>query len=130
MARRRSKNQSCNDVDGGVLDRPTRTFHYAEDVIRKFDGRDKTYPITKWIQDIDDNNIFEWTQKQRLLRLYGRLSSEKAFKCWESLKLATSKEFPDAVDAKTIHEMMSAKKKRPNESCIDYMFAIKDLGKN
>lgn len=58
------------------------------------------------------------------------LSSEKAFKCWESLKLATSKEFPDAIDAKTIHEMMSARKKRSNESCIDYMFAIKDLGKN
>ncbi|XP_063895546.1 uncharacterized protein LOC135118196 isoform X2 [Helicoverpa armigera] len=139
MPRNRSKSQSYDDEDCGVLDRPARaTFNYAEDVIRKFDGRDRAYPVTKWIQDIDDNgDIFEWSQTQRLLvarrSLTGTaalwLSSEKTFKCWESLKLAISKEFPDAIDAKTIHEMMSARKKRPNESCIDYMFAMKELGK-
>nr|XP_037872741.1 uncharacterized protein LOC105842320 isoform X2 [Bombyx mori] len=139
MARRRSKSQSFDD-DDSIFDRPTRggMFHLTENIIRKFDGKDKTYAVTKWIQDIEENgDIFEWTPKQRLLvarrSLTGTaalwLNSEKTFPCWDTLKIAISKEFPDTIDAKTIHEMMSAKKKKSNESCIDYMFAMKELGR-
>lgn len=139
MARRRSKSQSFDD-DDSIFDRPTRggMFHLTENIIRKFDGKDKTYAVTKWIQDIEENgDIFEWTPKQRLLvarrSLNGTaalwLNSEKTFPCWDTLKIAISKEFPDTIDAKTIHEMMSAKKKKSNESCIDYMFAMKELGR-
>lgn len=119
------------EARGGML-------HMTEDLIPKFDGQDATYTTSRWIQDINDNgDIFNWTETQKLLvarrSLIGTaalwLRAEKTFKTWEELRVAILKEFTDTVDIKSIHELMTARKKRADESCIDYMFTMKELGK-
>lgn len=57
------------------------------------------------------------------------LRSEKTFKTYEDLKTAISKEFPDSLNVKQVHEIMSTKKKSKEVSCYDYMLEMKALGK-
>ncbi|XP_048487728.1 uncharacterized protein LOC125491009 [Plutella xylostella] len=111
---------------------------YTEELVAKFSGCDQTDSAARWAQEVDDNaEIFGWTELQRLIvgrrSLTGTaalwLRSEKPFKTWEALKTAVTKEFPDTVDSKTIHELMSSRKKKANETCLDYMLLMKELGK-
>lgn len=113
-------------------------LYLTTDLIPKFTGQDKTYPVTRWIQDVEENGeICGWTPLQQLLMARRSLSgtaqlwmeAERPHKTWEELKAALSKEFPDTVDIKAIHELMSQRKKRRDESCIDYMMVMKALGK-
>lgn len=108
------------------------------DLVPKFNGQDKTYTVTRWVQDVDDHaEIFAWSALQQLLvarrALTGTaalwLRAERPHKTWEDLKAALIKEFTDPLDTKTIHEMMSAKKKRSNESCLDFLLVMKELGR-
>lgn len=104
----------------------------------KFSGQDKTQSASRWAHDVDNNGeIFGWSPLQRLIvarrSLTGTaglwLRSEKPFRTLEELKAGLIKEFPDAIDAKTVHEMMSSRKKKPEESCLDYVLVMKELGK-
>lgn len=113
-------------------------LHMTAELIPPFTGQDKTYSVSRWIQDVEDNaEIFGWSTLQQLLiarrSLTGTaalwLRAERPFKSWEDLKNAIAKEFPDTVDMKTIHEMMSARKKKHDEPCLDYMLVMKELGK-
>lgn len=108
------------------------------DSIPKFTGDDMTYSSARWTQDLEDNaEIFGWTPQQKLIiarRCLGGtaelwLRTEKAFKNYEELKTALLKEFPEAVNSKQMHEMMSTRKKRSNESYYQYMLVMKELGK-
>lgn len=117
----------------------SRTMLYlTSELIPKFSGRDKTYPVSRWVLDVEENGeICGWTPLQQLLMARRSLSgtaqlwlqTERPHKTWEELKSALSKEFPDTVDIKAIHELMSQRKKRSDESCIDYMMVMKELGK-
>ncbi|XP_053618796.1 uncharacterized protein LOC128680073 isoform X2 [Plodia interpunctella] len=108
------------------------------DSIPKFTGDDMTYSSARWTQDLEDNaEIFGWTPQQKLIiarRCLGGtaelwLRTEKAFKNYEELKTALLKEFSEAVNSKQMHEMMSTRKKRSNESYYQYMLVMKELGK-
>lgn len=113
-------------------------LHMTADLIPAFSGRDKTYEVTRWIEDVEDHaEIFGWTPLQQLLvarrALTGTaalwLRAERPHKSWLELKAALIKEFTDSMDTKTIHEMMSARKKHRDESCSDYMLVMKELGR-
>ncbi|XP_050563096.1 uncharacterized protein LOC126912844 [Spodoptera frugiperda] len=113
-------------------------LHMTAGLIPNFSGRDDTYSVTRWIEDVESNaEIFEWTPLQQLLiarrALTGTallwLRAERPHKTWEELKAALLKEFPDHVDIKSIYELMSSRKKQPNETCLDYMLIMKELGK-
>ncbi|XP_073958313.1 uncharacterized protein [Choristoneura fumiferana] len=113
-------------------------LHLTEELVPKFSGQDKTYPATKWIQDVEDNaEVFGWTPVQQLLMARRSLTgtaalwlrAERMYKTWDELKASLLKEFPDTIDSKTIHEMMSSRVKKSDESCIDYMLIMKELGK-
>lgn len=106
--------------------------------ITKFSGDDKTVSSTKWAQDLEDNaEIFSWTAQQKLIfarrSLVGTaalwLKSEKTFKSYDELKTAIQKEFPDAVNTKEMHEIMTSRRKRQNESFYEYMLVMKELGR-
>lgn len=106
--------------------------------LNKFSGDDKTYAVSKWLQDIEDNaEIFQWTDQQKLIMARRTLSgttaswlrSEKTFKTFEELKTAIGKEFPSVVNSKEMHEIMAARKKLESESYHQYLLAIKELGK-
>lgn len=109
-----------------------------EESIAKFTGTDKTYSITKWSQDVEDNaEIFGLTPTQTLLvarrSLAGSaalwLRSEKPFATYDSLKTALTNEFPDVINVKEIHELMSKRRLQKNETCYEYMLHMKELGK-
>ncbi|KAL0810481.1 hypothetical protein ABMA28_010610 [Loxostege sticticalis] len=137
--RRGSRQPDFNDDDDDVKStRGGSMLHLAEDLISKFSGKDDFYTVSAWIQDIEDNaEIFNWSPTQRLLvarrSLTGTaalwLRSEKTHKTWDDLRAAITKEFSDTMDAKAVHEMMSSRRKKPNESCFDYMLTMKALGK-
>ncbi|KAL0838851.1 hypothetical protein ABMA28_016879 [Loxostege sticticalis] len=108
------------------------------ELIPTLGGRDNTYSATRWVEDVESNaEIFDWTPLQKLLiakrSLTGTallwLRAERPHKSWEELKTALLKEFPDHLDVKAVHELMSSRKKQPNETCQDYMLVMKELGK-
>ncbi|CAG4958231.1 unnamed protein product [Colias eurytheme] len=107
------------------------------DGITKFSGDDKSVSSTKWAQDEDNSEIFNWTSQQKLIfarrSLVGTaelwLKSEKTFKSYDELKTALQKEFPDTANTKEMHEVMSSRKKQKNESYYEYMLIMKELGR-
>lgn len=133
--RRQSRQGDGEDVAKGTS---TSMLHLTEGLVPTFTGQDKAFPVTRWIEEVEDNaEIFGWTPVQQLLvarrSLAGTaalwLRAEKSYKTWDELKAAIAKEFPDVIDSKTIHEMMSSRMKTSEESCIDYMLIMKELGK-
>lgn len=112
--------------------------HLYEGMISKFDGTDKTLSSSKWLQDLDENGeLFGWTPTQKLIVARRCLTgtaelwvkSEKIFKSYDDFKSALLKEFPDSINMKEIHELMSARKKRKDESYYEYMLVMKELGR-
>lgn len=105
--------------------------------ITHFSGEDKTYPSTKWAQDIDDNSeVFNWTPQQKLViarkSLCGTaalwLRSEKVFRSYDELKTELLKEFLEHLNSKEMHELISTRKKKKDESYYQYMLVMKELG--
>ncbi|KAI5638574.1 hypothetical protein NE865_08766 [Phthorimaea operculella] len=124
--------------NGGDAQQQQNTLFMTADLIPKFTGQDTNYPVTKWIQDIEDNGmIFQWTPLQQLLVARRSLSgtallwlkSERPFRTWDELAEEILKEFPSTWDTKTVHELMSARTKKPSESCLDYLLVMKEMGK-
>ncbi|KAL0811905.1 hypothetical protein ABMA28_009319 [Loxostege sticticalis] len=125
--RRNSRQLDFEDAEGSGSGRSANQFTlgYSEEMVPKFSGQDKTYSSSRWAQEVEENaEIFGWSPLQQLI-----LRSEKPFRSWEDLKTALIKEFPDSIDIKTIHELMTARKKKHNESCLDYLLTMKELGK-
>ncbi|KAG6442422.1 hypothetical protein O3G_MSEX002379 [Manduca sexta] len=113
-------------------------FQLVEGNITKFSGDDKTYSSGKWALDIEENaEIFGWSDQQRLIMARRSLTgtaalwlrSEKIHKTFNELKTAVLKEFPDVINVKEMHEMMSSRKKRRDETYYQYMLTMKELGK-
>ncbi|KAL0809236.1 hypothetical protein ABMA28_011455 [Loxostege sticticalis] len=138
--RRNSRQLDFEDAEGSGSGRSANQFTlgYSEEMVPKFSGQDKTYSSSRWAQEVEENaEIFGWSPLQQLIvgrrALIGTaalwLRSEKPFRSWEDLKTALIKEFPDSIDIKTIHELMTARKKKHNESCLDYLLTMKELGK-
>lgn len=111
---------------------------FVEEAIPKFSGTDKTYPVSRWAQEIEDNSeIFGLTPLQQLIIARRTLTStaatwlrsEKPFKTFADLKTALSREFPDSINSKEVHELMATRKKRKDETCYDFMLEMKAIGK-
>lgn len=129
--------QSDDKISQNLQSTATNSFVMTE-TVQKFSGDDMTFSSTKWAQDIEDNaEIFGWTPQQKLIIARRSLSgtaelwmkSEKIFKTYEELKTALQKEFPDAINSKQMHELMSTRKKRANETFYQYMLTMKELGR-
>jgi hypothetical protein len=130
--------ESEDDYHEAPVSVPVNNMMYMDDVIQKFSGQDEAYSISKFTQDIDDNSdIYQWTEIQKLIiarrSLTGTaalwLKAERPYKSWKTLKQALHKEFPDTLDSKTVHEIMTARKKKKDESCLDYLLTMRELGK-
>ncbi|KAI5645159.1 hypothetical protein NE865_02707 [Phthorimaea operculella] len=134
MPRRQGDPENDGDSAGGKAE----VLRMSADLLPKFSGQDKTQSVDQWIQNVEDHaEIYSWSPLQQLLvarrALTGTaalwLRAERPHKTWLELKKALGKEFADSVDAKAIHEIMSARKKSKDESCLDYMLVMKELGK-
>ncbi|XP_028160754.1 uncharacterized protein LOC114353120 [Ostrinia furnacalis] len=137
--RRKSRQDDYEDcAEDSIPHNPTHMLQMTAELVPRYSGRDSTYPVTRWVEDVESNaEIFGWSPLQQLLvarrSLTGTaqlwLRAERPFKSWDDLKAAITKEFPDTVDVKAIHELMSARKRRVDETCLDYMLIMKELGK-
>ncbi|XP_073954320.1 uncharacterized protein [Choristoneura fumiferana] len=132
------RQRDCEDNFEECYNGGGSNLHLTEGLIKKFTGQDETYSAERWAEEIDDNaEIFGWTPVQQLLMARRSLAgtallwfrSERTFKTWAELKVAIIKEFPDKIDQKTIHEIMSTRHRKSNESCLDYLLIMKELGK-
>ncbi|CAG9117122.1 unnamed protein product [Plutella xylostella] len=110
----------------------------APATIPRFSGADPTYPAARWVEEINDNaEVFGWSPSQKLLMARRALTgvaglwlrSENTFKTFEELQRALLEEFPYDVNPKVIHELMTNRKKKRDESCYEYMLVMKELGK-
>lgn len=135
---KRNDNDSEEEGSRVVRQPPAHMLQLTAELVPAFSGTDNTYPVQRWIDDVETNaEIFGWSSLQQLLvarrSLTGTaalwLKAERPYRSWEDLKAALIREFPDTVDVKAIHELMSARKKMADESCIDYMLVMKELGK-
>lgn len=113
-----------------------RCYLGAVEEAPKFTGEDMTYSSTWWAQDLGDNaEIFSWSPRQLLIMACRSLAGtaelwlriEKIYKSYDDLKAI--KEFPEAMNVKQMHELMSNRKKNPNETRYQYMLIMKELGK-
>ncbi|XP_048486445.1 uncharacterized protein LOC125490642 [Plutella xylostella] len=139
MPKGRRMNASASFDETVVAEtRPVMQVGFGDDLVPKFSGQDKIYAVSRWIQDVEDNaEILQWTPLQQLIvarrSLVGTaalwLKSERPFKTWDEMKQALAKEFPDSIDQKTLHETMASRKKHEDESCLDYLLVMKELGK-
>ncbi|KAL0830019.1 hypothetical protein ABMA28_003477 [Loxostege sticticalis] len=138
--RRKSQQEGFSDCfeEREEKKRDGNMLQMTAELIPTFSGRDETYSATRWVEDVESNaENFEWTPLLQLLitkrSLTGTallwLRAERPHKSWEELKTSLLKEFPDHLDVKAVHELMSSKKKQPNETCQDYMLVMKELGK-
>ncbi|XP_048488276.1 uncharacterized protein LOC125491124 [Plutella xylostella] len=109
-----------------------------EATIPRFTGADPTYPAARWVEEISDNaEVFGWSPSQKLLMARRALTgvaglwlrSEKMFKSFDELQRALLEEFPYDANPKVIHELMTNRKKKHDESCYEYMLVMKELGK-
>ncbi|XP_048487737.1 uncharacterized protein LOC125491014 [Plutella xylostella] len=110
----------------------------AAATIPRFSGADPTYPAARWVEEITDNaEVFGWSPSQKLLMARRALTgvaglwlrTENTFKTFEELQRALLEEFPYDVNPKVIHELMTNRKKKREESCYEYMLVMKELGK-
>ncbi|XP_063367164.1 uncharacterized protein LOC134655656 [Cydia amplana] len=137
--KRNGRQPDYNDVNAETSrDNGMAMLHLTEGLVPKFTGQDKTYPAARWVQDVEDSTeLCGWTPLQQLLMARRSLAgtallwyrAERIFKTWDEFKAAILKEFPDNIDAKAIHELMSSRHKKPSESCLEYLFTMKELGK-
>lgn len=90
------------------------------------------------MEEISDNaEVFGWSPSQKLLMARQALTgvaglwlrTENTFKTFEELQRALLEEFPYDANPKVIHELMTNRKKKRDESCYEYMLVMKELGK-
>nr|XP_049701701.1 uncharacterized protein LOC126055632 [Helicoverpa armigera] len=83
-----------------------------------------------------ETEVFNWTPQQKLViarkSLCGTaalwLGSEKVFRSYDELKTALLKEFLEHLNSKEMHELISTRKKKKDESYYQYMLVMKELG--
>lgn len=106
-----------------------------EDVVRQFSGN-KSEPVDAWIKEFEETaTLMEWTEMERLIyakrsltglaRLF--VQSEKGIKSWVILKQRLRSEFKRKVNSATVHEMLSERKMKKDESVHEYFLVMKEL---
>ncbi|CAG9133311.1 unnamed protein product [Plutella xylostella] len=89
--------------------------------IPTFSGADPAYPAARWVEDFSDNaEVCGWSPPQKLLIARRVLTgvaglwlrTENKFMSFEELQRALLEEFPDKVDTKHIHELMSDRERK------------------
>jgi len=124
---RRGQNRTNNFQRNQFL-----TFRDVEESLETFSGDDKTN-VTKWIEDFEEMAaLCEWGDMQkmaygkRLLRGSAKLFAnyEKSTKTWKKLRKALIEEFSDVVDSRAVHQELTRRKKKSDESYHAYIYKM------
>lgn len=108
----------------------------VEDCLPTFGEEKNAYPIEKWLHEIEENsNLFGWSELQRLVcakkLLRGTaklwLDAQPTFKLWKLFKAEITSEFGHHVSSASVHRELSNRKKKPNESCQEYLIVMRGI---
>ncbi|XP_076547015.1 uncharacterized protein LOC143305818 [Osmia lignaria lignaria] len=113
----------------------TLNFRDIEDSIRQFNGTDG-YPVESWIQDFEENaELLGWSDLQKLLfakkcltglaKLF--MQGERGIMTWRKLKSLLLEEFSTKINSAQLHQMLSNRKMRREESVHEYFLVMKEI---
>ncbi|XP_076548116.1 uncharacterized protein LOC143306050 [Osmia lignaria lignaria] len=129
------------DDNASRQDRPRRTVEFSmnyrdvEDSIRPFDGSG-SHAVERWIADFEDIAVlFKWSDLQKLVfakkslrglaKLY--VQSEGVVKTWTKLKSLLREEFSTKVNSAELHNLLSQRKMRKDETVQEYYLIMKEI---
>lgn len=111
------------------------TYRDVEGTTKTFTGKD-AYPIERWISDFEYvAELFERSEIQKVVFAKKSLSgpskmlvdSEGVVKTWKKLKTILRDEFLDEVNSAQVHEMLTRRKLKKEETLQEYYYAMKEL---
>lgn len=135
-----AKNQHEMDSDDGeeIARSPRFTFHDIGDSLEKFSGDRSDRDVREWLDDFEQTcDNFGWQDVQKFV--YGRrllkgtaklfVSSSSGLNNWASLRAALEEEFEDKVTSAEIHELLRNRKKKSDESYLQYIYHMQNIAK-
>ncbi|GBN74107.1 Transposon Ty3-I Gag-Pol polyprotein, partial [Araneus ventricosus] len=116
------------------VSQPNISFNDVESIIMPFNG-DSHQSIEKWIELFEDVNMFNLSDLHKLVfgkrslkgkaKLY--MQSETDVNSWEKLKDLLLSEFGYSCNSAELHEMLSKRKLKDDESLEEYCLKMKQL---
>lgn len=113
----------------------TLSFSDLESTIRHFDGRPEQ-SVKQWITQFEEiAALTGWTDLQQLifakrcLRGMAKtfIDSEKGVTSWSKLRKLLKDEFSSKTTSATVHRMLMERKKRNNETLMQYYIVMKEI---
>jgi hypothetical protein len=128
---------SVNEPEDLQASRPrfTMSFRDVEDSIRSFSGED-TYQVETWLSDFEEmGRIMGWSGLQKVVFAKKSLSglaklfiqSERGLSTWLKLRSALLDEFSQKMNSAELHQTLSKRTMKKEESVQQYLLAMREL---
>uniref|UniRef100_A0A182YSY4 Uncharacterized protein n=1 Tax=Anopheles stephensi TaxID=30069 RepID=A0A182YSY4_ANOST len=111
-------------------------FNDVKDALNPFTGKGES--VVAWILDFEDQcKVFCWSELHKFVYAKRLLEGPaKAFvrslpnvASWKQLKSALIEEFEETTSSASIHELLRQRKKKNDESFLEYVYAMVEIGK-
>ncbi|XP_046868748.1 uncharacterized protein LOC124461239 [Drosophila willistoni] len=113
------------------------TLKDIRDSLTEFDGSNKK-DVLEWLSDFEGTAVtVQWNDLQKFI--YGRqlltgaaklfVNSQEGLTSWGRLKSALQDEFTVKLSAKEVHKQLESRKKKYNESLVEYFYLMKSIAK-
>ncbi|KAH0815541.1 hypothetical protein GEV33_007250 [Tenebrio molitor] len=128
---------SVNEPEDLQASRPrfTMSFRDVEDSIRSFSGEDN-YQVETWLSDFEEmGRIMGWSGLQKVVFAKKSLSglaklfiqSERGLSTWLKLRSALLDEFSQKINSAELHQTLSKRTMKKEESVQQYLLAMREL---
>ncbi|KAH0819188.1 hypothetical protein GEV33_003603 [Tenebrio molitor] len=128
---------SVNEPEDLQASRPrfTMSFRDVEDSIRSFSGEDN-YQVETWLSDFEEmGRIMSWSGLQKVVFAKKSLSglaklfiqSERGLSTWLKLRSALLDEFSQKMNSAELHQTLSKRTMKKEESVQQYLLAMREL---
>ncbi|KAH0809697.1 hypothetical protein GEV33_013094 [Tenebrio molitor] len=128
---------SVNEPEDLQASRPrfTMSFRDVEDSIRSFSGEDN-YQVETWLSDFEEmGRIMGWSGLQKVVFAKKSLSglaklfiqSERGLSTWLKLRSALLDEFSQKMNSAELHQTLSKRTMKKEESVQQYLLAMREL---
>lgn len=133
-----SSSEDENASSRGGVRVPQFTFNDIGDSLEKFSGERTDRDIRDWLEEFENTSEnFGWTEAHKYV--YGRrllkgtaklfVNSSSGLNDWATLKSALEEEFSDKVSSAEIHELLRNRKKKSDESFLQYVYHMQNIAK-
>lgn len=114
------------------------TFHDIGDSLEKFSGECCERDVREWLDDFEKtcenfgwNDVQKFVYGRRLLKGTAKLfvSSSSGLNSWADLRAALEEEFEDKVTSADVHELLRNRRKKNDESFLQYIYHMQNIAK-